>query len=82
MTIRTSRRTAKATTAWFLNDKVTINQNLTVSFGLRWDRYTSWLPEQGNSGVGPFATARIFPAQGPDQFPVYNLDRTARVVRL
>ncbi len=58
--------------SWFLNDKVTINQNLTISFGVRWDRYTSWLPEQGNSGVGPFATARIFPAQGPDQFPVYN----------
>ena len=58
--------------AWFLNDKVTINRNLTVTLGLRWDRYTSWLPEQGNPGVGPFATKSLFPARGPEEFPIYN----------
>ena len=65
-------KNGESSDAWFLNDKVTINRNLTVSFGFRYDRYTSWLPEQGNSGVGPFATKKLFAARGPDEFPVYS----------
>jgi len=56
----------------FIQDKITVNRNLTLNLGMRWDRYTSWLPEQGNNGSGPYATANLYPAKGPDQFPVYN----------
>ena len=56
----------------FIQDKITINRNLTLNLGMRWDRYTSWLPEQGNNGSGPYATKNLYPAKGPDQFPIYN----------
>ena len=68
----TSVKQGESYDSWFLNDKITINRNLTVSLGVRWDRYTSWLPEQGNDGAGPFASVALFPARGPDEFPVYN----------
>ena len=29
--------------------------------GLRFDHYSSWLPEQGNPGTGPYATPRVIP---------------------
>ena len=47
-----------------------ITPQLTVNAGVRWDHYSSWLPEQGNPGTGPFATARIIPEM--HGFPVYN----------
>ena len=56
--------------SWFANDSVTITPKLTVNAGLRFDHYSSWLPEQGNPGTGPFATARIIPET--HGFPVYN----------
>src|SRR5215813_12062253 len=37
----------------FVNDKVTLNRKLTASVGMRYDRYTSALPQQGNPGTGP-----------------------------
>ena len=58
--------------SWFINDKITVNRNLTLTVGARFDRYTSWLPEQGNTGVGPWAFEALFPAKGPDQFPIYS----------
>ena len=56
----------------YIQDKITINRNLTINLGMRWDRYTSWLPEQGNNGSGPFATANLYPARGAGDFPIYN----------
>ncbi len=58
--------------AWFITDRINLKRNLTLSFGFRWDRYSSWLPEQGNPGTGPFATKAIRPARGPEEFPIYN----------
>jgi hypothetical protein len=56
----------------FLNDKITLSRQLTLNVGVRWDRYSSYLPEQGNPGTGPWATARTFEYRGPDNYPVYN----------
>lgn len=56
--------------SWFANDSVNITPKLTVNAGLRFDHYSSWLPEQGNPGTGPYATARIIPET--HGFPVYN----------
>jgi hypothetical protein len=43
----------------FLNDKITLSRQFTLNVGVRWDRYSSYLPEQGNPGTGPFATENI-----------------------
>src|SRR5262245_46141966 len=56
--------------SWFINDKLTLSRKLTVNFGLRFDRYSSWLPEQGNPGIGPWSTKNIYPERR--DFPVYN----------
>jgi hypothetical protein len=57
-------------TGWFLNDKITLSRKLTVNAGIRFDRYASSLPEQGNPGVGPFSTKITYPKR--TDFPVYN----------
>ena len=41
-----------------------------VNAGIRFDRYSSWLPEQGNPGTGPWAERNIYPENR--DFPVYN----------
>ena len=56
----------------YLNDKITVSRKLTVNVGVRYDRYSSFLPEQGNPGTGPFATANIYPYQGESNFPIYS----------
>ncbi|MBI4474205.1 MAG: TonB-dependent receptor, partial [Acidobacteria bacterium] len=56
--------------SWFINDKITWNRKLTINAGIRIDHYSSWLPEQGNPGVGPWSTKRIFPERR--DFPEYN----------
>lgn len=56
--------------SWFINDKITLSRKLTVNAGLRLDHYSSWLPEQGNPGIGPWSTRRIFPERR--DFPEYN----------
>ncbi len=56
--------------SWFVNDKVTWNRKLTINAGIRFDRYSSWLPEQGNPGTGPWSVKRIFPERR--DFPIYN----------
>jgi hypothetical protein len=53
----------------YINDKITLSRKMTVNVGLRYDRYSSFLPEQGNPGTGPFATRNIYPYT--DDFPVY-----------
>jgi hypothetical protein len=54
----------------YINDKITVSRQLTLNVGVRYDRYSSFLPEQGNPGTGPFATQNIFPYR--DDFPVYS----------
>lgn len=56
--------------SWYVNDSVNLTPQLTVNAGIRFDRYSSWLPAQGNPGTGPFATARVYPENR--DFPVYN----------
>ena len=56
--------------SWFVNDKVTWNRKLTINAGIRLDHYSSWLPEQGNPGVGPWSVKKIYPER--HDFPVYN----------
>lgn len=56
--------------SWFANDSMTLTPKLTVNAGIRFDRYSSWLPEQGNPGTGPWAEPRIYPEN--DNFPTYN----------
>src|SRR5215213_4167319 len=56
----------------YLNDKITLSRQLTLNVGVRYDRYSSFLPEQGNPGTGPFATANIYPYKGEDNFPIYS----------
>ena len=56
--------------SWYINDMVNLTQRLTLNAGIRFDRYSSWLPEQGNPGTGPWATRVIYPEN--HDFPVYN----------
>jgi hypothetical protein len=56
----------------YINDRVTISRQLTLNVGVRWDRYSSFLPEQGNPGTGPFATTNIYPYRGEENFPIYS----------
>ncbi len=74
--------------SWFANDSMTLWKRLTLNAGVRYDRYASWLPEQGNPGTGPFATARLYPenrdfptysAWSPRLSAVYDLTGTGRV---
>ena len=56
----------------YINDRITVSRKLTLNVGVRWDRYSSFLPEQGNPGTGPFATRNIFEYRGEDNFPIYS----------
>jgi hypothetical protein len=54
----------------FVNDMITLTPRMTLNAGLRYDRYASWLPAQGNPGTGPWATPNL-QAESHD-FPVYS----------
>lgn len=56
--------------SWFANDKITWNRKLTINAGIRIDHYSSWLPEQGNPGTGPWAVKKIYRERR--DFPEYN----------
>jgi hypothetical protein len=56
----------------YFNDKITLSSKFTLNVGVRYDRYSSFLPEQGNPGTGPFATPNIFPYQGESNYPIYS----------
>ena len=71
-TTRTRRRRASCITRLYLNDKITLSRKLTLNVGVRYDRYSSFLPEQGNPGTGPFATTNIFPYKGESNYPIYS----------
>jgi Carboxypeptidase regulatory-like domain/TonB dependent receptor-like, beta-barrel len=45
----------------FAQDKWQIGRKLTLNLGLRYDRYLSWYPAQGNPGTGPWANSTYFP---------------------
>ena len=50
--------------AGYINDKITLSRKMTLNVGVRYDRYSSFLPEQGNPGTGPFATAEYLSLHG------------------
>jgi len=56
----------------YLNDRITVTQHFTLNVGVRYDRYSSFLPEQGNAGTGPFATRNIFAFKGEENYPIYS----------
>jgi hypothetical protein len=56
----------------YINDKITVSRKFTLNVGVRFDRYSSFLPEQGNPGTGPFATTNIYSYRGEDGFPIYT----------
>ena len=56
--------------SWFLTDRISWNRHLKLNIGIRYDRTSSWLPEQGNLGIGQFATKSVFPERR--DFPVYS----------
>ena len=56
--------------SWFANDAINLTRHITLNAGLRFDRYSSWLPEQGNPGTGPYADANIYPET--HGFPTYS----------
>ena len=56
--------------SWFGNDMITLTSQLTLNVGLRFDRYSSWLPEQGNPGTGPYAEKNLVPET--HNYPTYN----------
>jgi len=54
----------------FVNDMINFTPKLTANLGVRFDRYGTWLPEQGNPGSGPFSEKNLYPAN--HAFPSYN----------
>jgi hypothetical protein len=56
----------------YVNDRIAVGRRLTLNVGLRYDRYSSFLPEQGNPGTGPFATKNLFEYKGEDNYPIYS----------
>jgi hypothetical protein len=56
----------------YFNDKITVSRKLTLNVGVRYDRYSSFLPEQGNPGTGPFTTKNIFEYKGENNYPIYS----------
>ena len=56
----------------YFNDRITLSPKLTLNVGVRYDRYSSFLPEQGNPGTGPFATKNIFEYKGENNYPIYS----------
>lgn len=57
-------------TAFYITDKITWSRKLTTNIGFRLDRFSTSLPEQGNTGEGPFGTRLIYP--GRRDFPIYT----------
>lgn len=55
----------------YANDRINLTNRWTLNAGLRYDRYSSYLPEQGNPGTGPFSVKNVYP-ETHDGFPVYS----------
>src|SRR6185295_5874129 len=56
--------------SWYVNDKIKLSRKLTLNVGARYDHYSSYLPEQGNPGTGPWSTKNLY-AKRTD-FPIYH----------
>lgn len=56
----------------YINDRITMTKQLTLNVGVRYDRYSSFLPEQGNPGTGPFSTKNIYAYKGEENYPIYS----------
>jgi hypothetical protein len=56
----------------YVNDRITLTKQFTLNLGVRYDRYSSFLPDQGNPGTGPFATRNIFEYKGEANYPIYS----------
>jgi Carboxypeptidase regulatory-like domain len=56
--------------SWFANDMIILTHQATLNAGVRFDRYSSWLPRQGNPGTGPFAEKNLYSEN--HNFPAYN----------
>jgi hypothetical protein len=54
----------------FVNDMINLTPRLTLNAGIRFDRYSSWLPAQGNPGTGPWAIPNLQPET--HGYPIYN----------
>jgi hypothetical protein len=72
--------------AFYINDKINLSRKLTLTAGLRMDYFNSWLPAQGQKGLGPvgyipdgknsppapdFTAAINYPEIKPSAFPSY-----------
>src|SRR5262249_21031648 len=55
---------------FFVQDKWQVTKKVVANVGLRWDRYLSMYPAQGNDGIGAFATA--FHVPGRTIEPIFN----------
>jgi len=54
---------------FYFQDKWQVTRKLVANLGLRWDRYLSHYPEQGNDGIGAFAVPTHFDSR---TLPVFN----------
>ena len=54
---------------FYFQDKWQVTRKLVANLGLRWDRYLSHYPEQGNDGIGAFAVPTHFDKR---TLPVFN----------
>jgi hypothetical protein len=54
---------------FYIQDKWQVSRKLVANLGVRWDRYMSHYPEQGNDGIGAFATPTHFEAR---TLPIFN----------
>ena len=45
---------------FFLQDKWQVSKKVVANLGVRWDRYLSMYPDQGNDGIGPFSVPTHF----------------------
>jgi carboxypeptidase family protein len=54
---------------FFVQDKWQATKKLVANLGLRWDRYLSMYPPQGNDGIGAFGTAFRVPER---TLPIFN----------
>ncbi|MBI4473755.1 MAG: TonB-dependent receptor [Acidobacteria bacterium] len=53
---------------FFIQDKWQVTRRLTLNLGVRFDRYSAYLPEQGNPGTGPYSVKNIYPRRDVTTF--------------
>jgi len=53
---------------FFLQDKWQLSKRFTLNLGMRFDRYSGWLPAGGNPGTGPYAVKTSYPKRDITSF--------------